>query len=66
MFLLWFAYEYGATVELVDDIEDILGEFIGRHFHHEQAADLQMDLGAHFVGDQRIGSFLDAVVDESV
>ena len=54
------------SFELVDEIEDALGDSLCRHYRHEQTTQLQMDLGAILYRDQRIDSFLDTVVNEFV
>src|SRR5262245_20161746 len=47
--------QLGATVELVDDIKDLLGELVGGHSCKQHSADAQMHLRAQLLRDQRIG-----------
>ena len=56
----------GAAVELIDDVEDRLLPLLGRRVRREQPADPEVRLGAQLLRDQRIGGFLNAVVDEPV
>ena len=55
-----------APIELVRDIEQMLGELLRRHARQQHAADAQVDVGTVLVGYQRIGRLLDAVVQELV
>ena len=55
-----------AAVELIDDLEDRLFPLLGRRVRREQPPDSKVRLGAQLFRDQRIGGFLNAVVDEPV
>ena len=50
----------------MQDLEDRLPELLRRRPCREPPADLQVDLGAVAVRDERIGRLLDAVVEEGV
>src|SRR5947208_3543485 len=55
-----------AAVELVDDIEDYVLQLFWRRPRCEQHPYSEMDSGARFLRDQRIGGFLDTVVEKLV
>ena len=55
-----------APIELVRDIEQMLGELVRRHARQQRAADAQVDVGTVLVGNQRIRRLLDSVVQEFV
>ena len=56
----------GAPIELVRDIEQMLGELVRRHARQQRAADSQVDVGTALFRDQRIRRLLDPVVQECV
>ncbi len=56
----------GAPVELVDDLENLLGEFILAQRGDETASDAQMNLGPPLRRNARIGRLADAVMAEGV
>ena len=56
----------GAAVELIDDLEDRLLPLLRRRVRRQQPADPQMRRGAQVCRDQRIGGFLNPVMDELV
>src|SRR5712691_176387 len=56
----------GATVELIDELEDRLFPLLWRRMCYEQPPDAEMRCGASFLRDEGIGGFLDAVVDKPV
>ena len=55
-----------AAVELIDDVEDRLLPLLGRDVRREQPPDSKVRLVAQRLRDQRIGGFLNAIVDELV
>ena len=56
----------GAPVQLIGDIEQMLGELVRRHIRQQRAADAQVNVGAVLVGNERIRRLLDAVVQKLV
>src|SRR5207302_9483053 len=56
----------GATVELIDELEDRLFQLLWRRKRYEQPPDAEMRRGASFLRDERLGGFLDPVVDKPV
>ena len=58
--------EFGATVKLIDDIENDLFALVGRRMRHEQSADPEMGFGARVLGNERIGRLLDTVMLERI
>ena len=65
-FLIPVNEQRGAAIELVRDIEQMLGEVVRRHARQQHAADAQMDIGTVLLGNQRISRLLDPVVQEFV
>src|SRR4029453_10305823 len=63
---LLFSDQRGATVKLIDELEDRLFPLLWRSMCCEQPPDAQMRCGASFLRDEGIGSFLDTVVDKPV
>ena len=55
-----------ALVQLVDNVEDLLGDFVGGHSLREQPANPQVEARAGFRRDERIGGFLNPIVEEKV
>ena len=55
-----------AAVELIDDVEDHLLPLLGRYVRRELSPYSKMRLVAQLLRDQRIGGFLNAIVDELV
>ena len=55
-----------AAVQLIDNFEDRLVPPRRRSVLRQKSADSQMRLRAQFLRDQRIGGFLDPVVEEAV
>ncbi len=55
-----------AAVELIDYLEDRLVPLSRRRPRRQQPADPQVRLGAQVFRDQRIGGFLDAVMEKPV
>ena len=53
-----------AAVELVDNLENGLLPACRRRMCHEQPADPQVGFGARFLGDQRIGRLVHAIMLE--
>src|SRR6266446_9890377 len=56
----------GATVKLIDELEDRLLPLLWRSMCCEQPPDAEMRCGVSFLRDEGIGSFLDTVVDKRV
>ncbi len=56
----------GAPIELVRDIEQMLGQIVLGHAREQHAADAQMDFGPLLFGNQRISRLLNPVVQEFV
>src|SRR5437899_5248651 len=56
----------GATVELMDELEDRLFPLLWRRMCCKQPPDAEMRCGAFFLWDEGIGGFLDTVVDKPV
>ena len=52
-----------AAVKLIDDFEDRLLQLLWRGLRCEQHPNSEMGFGTQFLRDQRIGGFLDAVVE---
>ena len=55
-----------AAVELIDDVEDRLLPLLGRDVGREPSPDSKVRLVALRLRDQRVGGFLNAIVDEPV
>ncbi len=55
----------GAPIELVRDIEQMLGELVRRHARQQRTADAQVDVGTLLIRNQRVGRLLDPVVQKS-
>jgi hypothetical protein len=55
-----------VTIELVRDIEQMLGEFARCHARQQHAADSQVDVGTVRFGNQRISRLLNPIVQEFV
>src|SRR3981081_725430 len=53
-------------MELVCDIEQMLGEFVRRHARQQRAADAQVDFGTVLFWDQRISPLLYPIMQELV
>ncbi|MCY1382860.1 hypothetical protein D9M69_709230 [compost metagenome] len=64
--LLLLRDQRSAAVELIDDLENRLLPLLGGSSRNEQATDPEMDLSAHCFRDQRIGGFLDTVMNKLV
>src|SRR5207245_8244483 len=56
----------GATVQLIDELEDRLFLLLWRRMCCKQPPDAEMRCGASFLRDEGIGGFLDPVVDKPV
>jgi hypothetical protein len=63
---LLFSDQRGATVKLIDELEDRLFPLLWRRMCCEQPPDAEMRCGAPFLRDEGIGGFLDTVVDKPV
>ena len=55
-----------APIELVGDIEQMLGELVGRHIRQQRTAYAQVDVNSVLVGNQRIGRLLNPIMQEPV
>ncbi len=55
-----------AAIELVDDLEDPVRDRLGRQIGSQDAANAQVGRGAQVRRDQRIGRFLNAVMEEGI
>ncbi|MNH35981.1 hypothetical protein D3C79_967260 [compost metagenome] len=53
-----------TAVELPDDLENGFLAVLGRHLVDQQATDTQVHGSAVLFGDQRVGGFMDAVMNE--
>ena len=58
--------QLGAAVELIDDLEDRLLSLLGRDVRREQPPYSKVRFAAQRLRDQRVGGFLNAIVDELV
>src|SRR4029453_16158695 len=63
---LLFSDQRGATVKLIDELEDRLFPLLWRSMCCEQPPDAEMRCGSSFLRDEGIGGFLDTVVDKPV
>src|SRR5207247_4954937 len=63
---LLFSDQRGATVKLIDELEDRLLPLLWRSVCCKQPPDAEMRCSASFLRDEEIGGFLDTVVDKSV
>ena len=61
-----FSDQRGATVKLIDELEDRLLPLLWRSMCCKQPPDAEMRCSASFLRDEEIGSFLDTVVDKPV
>src|SRR5437762_11555689 len=55
-----------AAIELIDDLEDRVLQLLAGCFRCEQPPYSKVGLRAQFLRDQRIGCFLDTVVEERI
>ncbi len=55
-----------APVELTRDIEDLLGHHVARHGLRQRQADAQMHRATSVFRNERVGTLLDAIVEELV
>src|SRR3984893_11210892 len=64
--LLWRCDQRGAAIQLIYNIEYLFIALVRCGLGREQSADSKVSQGPLVFGDQRIGSLLDAVMDEHV
>src|SRR3979490_2762378 len=54
----------GASIELVRDIKEMLGDLVRPQARQQRTADVQVDVGTLLVGNQRISRLLYPVVQK--
>src|SRR5580704_930229 len=59
-------YQFGAAIELIDDLEYHFLSQLGRRVRYEQPADAQMFRGAQAVRNERVGGLTDPVMKEFI
>ena len=58
--------QFGATIQLVGDIEQMLGQAVRRQARQQLPSDPKVYFGACAFGNERIGRLLNPVVEEGI